>query len=84
MTSARQYYLGLLLVALMALQAQAAESTLKKDVLLWYDAFTTKDPALLDRILSPQWVDIPAPPGEPAGRKARKTFSSSSLPPFLT
>jgi steroid delta-isomerase-like uncharacterized protein len=39
----------------------------KKVVALWYDAFSKKDPALLDEILSDDWVDIPAAPGQPAG-----------------
>jgi hypothetical protein len=37
-------------------------STYKKDVTLWYEAFSKKDPTILDRILSENWVDIPAPP----------------------
>jgi steroid delta-isomerase-like uncharacterized protein len=42
-------------------------NTYKKDVALWYEAFTTKDPALLDKILPETWVDIPSPPGTPPG-----------------
>jgi steroid delta-isomerase-like uncharacterized protein len=41
--------------------------TYKKLVTLWYEAFDNKDAALIDRILSANWVDIPAPPGQPAG-----------------
>jgi len=44
----------------------------KKDVTLWYEAFTKKDAALLDKILHETWVDIPSPPGTapgPAGVK---------------
>ena len=44
----------------------------KKHVTLWYEAFNTKDPALLDRILSEHWVDIPAAPGQPAGPAGAK------------
>ena len=44
----------------------------KKEVTLWYEAFTKKDPALLDRILHETWVDIPAPPGTPAGPEGAK------------
>jgi steroid delta-isomerase-like uncharacterized protein len=47
-------------------------STYKKDVTLWYEAFNTKAPALLDRILSEHWVDIPAAPGQPPGREGAK------------
>jgi len=47
-------------------------NTYRKDVTLWYEAFNKKDPALLDRILSENWVDIPAAPGQPAGREGAK------------
>ena len=47
-------------------------NTYKKDVTLWYEAFTRKDPALLDRILHDDWVDIPSAPGQPAGRESVK------------
>src|SRR5258705_2046693 len=39
----------------------------KENVLLWYDAFSKRDPALLDRILSKNWVDIPPAPDQPSG-----------------
>src|SRR5437764_3930841 len=42
-------------------------NTYKKTVTLWYEAFTKKDPALLEQILHETWVDIPSPPGAPAG-----------------
>jgi len=44
----------------------------KKNVLLWYDAFSKKDPALLDRILSKDWVDIPPAPNQPPGPPGAK------------
>jgi steroid delta-isomerase-like uncharacterized protein len=44
----------------------------KKDVTLWYEAFNKKNPALLDSILSENWVDIPAAPGQPPGREGAK------------
>lgn len=44
----------------------------KKDVTIWYAAFNTKDPRLVDRILSEDWVDIPTAPGQPAGREGMK------------
>lgn len=50
-------------------------NTYKKLVTLWYEAFDNKDPALIDRILSANWVDIPAPPGQPAGPAGLKTDS---------
>ena len=42
------------------------------DVTPWYEAFDKNDPALLDAILSKEWVDIPAPPGQPAGPAGAK------------
>ncbi len=39
----------------------------KKQATLWYEAFSNKDPAILDRILSEDWVDIPSAPGTPVG-----------------
>ncbi len=66
-----------ILISLIACSAVGAEdknpykkedmNNYKKDVTLWYEAFTKKDPALLDRILDETWVDIPSPPGTPAG-----------------
>src|SRR5438093_557880 len=47
-------------------------NTYKQDVTRWYEAFNTKDPALLDSILSEHWVDIPAAPGQPTGREGAK------------
>lgn len=47
-------------------------NTYKKDVSLWYEAFNEKDPALIDEILSENWVDIPAAPGQPTGREGAK------------
>jgi len=38
-----------------------------RNVTPWYEAFDNNDPALLDTILSKEWVDIPAAPGQPAG-----------------
>lgn len=42
-------------------------NTDKKVVTLWYEAFSKKDPTILDRILSEDWVDIPSPAGTPPG-----------------
>jgi predicted ester cyclase len=47
-------------------------ATYKKEVTIWYEAFNTKDPRLVDRILSEDWVDIPTAPGQPAGREGMK------------
>jgi len=47
-------------------------SNYKSDVTLWYEAFNTKDPALLDRILSDNWIDIPAAPDQRPGPEGAK------------
>lgn len=44
----------------------------KKDVLRWYEAFNTKEPALVDGILSEDWVDVPPAPGQLSGRQGAK------------
>src|SRR5207244_1717817 len=64
----RLYILFFLGVTIISADAHAAETHGdKKNVLLWYDAFSKRDPALLDRILSTNWVDIPAAPDQPPG-----------------
>lgn len=45
---------------------------MKNDVVLWYEAFNRKDPALLERVLSEKWVDIPPAPNQPPGPKGAK------------
>lgn len=55
-------------------QAQEAEAPADpaQAVLLWYDAFAQGQPELLDRLLAPEWVDIPSPPSAPPGPAAAK------------
>lgn len=48
-------------------QKKESMNDYKKQATLWYEAFSKNDPAILDRILSKDWVDIPSPPGTPAG-----------------
>ena len=64
--------LGVLLCSPTHAQERDAMNSYKKDVTLWYEAFTKKDPTLLDKILSENWVDIPAAPGQPAGPNGAK------------
>jgi steroid delta-isomerase-like uncharacterized protein len=47
-------------------------NTYKKDVTLWYEAFSNNDPVLIDKILSENWVDIPPAPGQPPGPEGAK------------
>jgi steroid delta-isomerase-like uncharacterized protein len=44
------------------------------DASLWYEAFNKNDPSMIDRILSPDWVDIPAAPHQPAGPAGAKAI----------
>jgi steroid delta-isomerase-like uncharacterized protein len=63
------------LLALMTIgpDVQAADArALKKDVSLFYDAFRKNDPALLDRILRKDWVEIPPAPNQPPGPAGAK------------
>jgi hypothetical protein len=72
-TTKRLYLLFFLGVMMIGPDAHAADARAdKKNVSLWYDAFSKNDPALLDRILSKNWVDIPPAPDQwpgPAGAK---------------
>src|SRR5207302_8873420 len=54
-----------------AVNAQV-RSAVAKDVALWYEAFHENAPSLLDRILAPQWVDIPPAPRQPPGPQGSK------------
>ena len=53
-------------------------NTYKKDVTLWYEAFTKKDPALLNRILDETWVDIPGSARYPRWVERCKTSSRAA------
>src|SRR5437867_12639649 len=58
-------------------------TTEKKTVALWYEAFSTKDAAILDRILAESWVDIPGPPDQapgPAGVKPLLAGLTTTFP----
>ncbi len=59
------FFLGVMMLGPNAHAADARAD--KKNVSLWYDAFSKKDPALLDRILSKNWIEIPPAPGQPPG-----------------
>lgn len=87
MTKMQNFLAVFLCVAICTSASAGTPTSYKHDVLLWYDAFDKNDPRLIDRILSDDWVDIPAgpdqPPG-PAGAKAvlkhlHETFSDFSI-----
>jgi steroid delta-isomerase-like uncharacterized protein len=44
-------------------------SIVVNDVAVWYDIFNKREPALAQQIISEDWIDIPAAPGQPSGRK---------------
>jgi steroid delta-isomerase-like uncharacterized protein len=68
----KKYLLVLLSLFAGSLADAENRNTYKTDVTLWYEAFDKKDPALLDKILSKDWVDIPPAPGQPAGPEGAK------------
>ena len=43
-------------------------SAVMNDVTIWYEAFNKRNAALAEPVMSEDWVDIPAAPGQPAGR----------------
>lgn len=52
------------------------------DVSFWYEAFNKNDPQLVEKILSEDWVDIPAAPGQPPGRKGVKHILAELIATF--
>jgi steroid delta-isomerase-like uncharacterized protein len=52
----------------------AGNPAYKNDVATWYEAFNTKDPALIDKIMSPSWEDIPPAPDQAPGREGAKNI----------
>lgn len=73
--------------SLLAVQASAAPaaSEPKQIAAQWYKAFARHDAGLLDKILAPNWVDIPSPPHIPHGPEAAKTTMAmlvSAFPDF--
>ena len=54
---------------ILCLPAHGQERTaVMSDVTIWYDAFNKRDAALAQQVMSEDWADIPAAPGQPAGR----------------
>jgi steroid delta-isomerase-like uncharacterized protein len=65
-------YLALLLASVLWTPVHAADGDLKKEAALRYEAFSTKNAVLLDRILGDAWVDISSAPNTPPGREQAK------------
>jgi steroid delta-isomerase-like uncharacterized protein len=68
----RTYAVAVSLFVLCSCSARETMPNYKRDVAIWYEAFNTNDPAIVDKILSEDWEDIPAAPGQPAGREGMK------------
>jgi predicted ester cyclase len=49
-----------------------AATQISETVKLFYEAFGSNKPELLDQVLAPEWEDIPLNPGQEAGRDAFK------------
>src|SRR3954463_5920612 len=63
-------YLLITLGLVLCVQAHGQErSVVVRDIAIWYEAFNKRDASLLQEIMSEDWVDIPAAPGQPSGRK---------------
>lgn len=59
--------------ALLCMSGPAFAATqLSETVKLFYQAFNTNQPELLDQVLAPEWEDIPLGPGQATGRDAFK------------
>lgn len=64
-----QKYLLIAVGLILCLPAYGQErNAVMSDVTIWYDAFNKHDAALAQQVMSEDWVDIPAAPGQPAGR----------------
>jgi len=70
------YLIPLLLVLVCAAVMANERKSPAEDVVLWYEAFNNKNPALLDQILSDDWADIPSAPGQAPGARSAKPLLS--------
>ena len=52
--------------------AHSGDPAYKRNVVTWYEAFNTKNPALIDQIMAAGWEDIPPAPDQPPGRAGAK------------
>jgi hypothetical protein len=52
------------------------------NIAVWYDAFNKREPALAQQVVSEDWIDIPAAPGRPSGRKGSNSSSTICLERF--
>lgn len=67
-----KYLLAVMGFVLSSSSAFGQGGDMKTHVTLWYEAFNRKDPALLERVLSEKWVDIPPAPNQPPGVEGAK------------
>ncbi len=59
-----------------------ADAAPSEKIRLFYDSFVKNDPALLDQVLAPDWVDIPPNPGQAPGREAFKPYVANANQTF--
>ena len=65
----KKFLLIALALILVSFPVHGQESrAVMNDVTIWYEAFNKRDAALAEQVMSENWVDIPAAPGQPAGR----------------
>ncbi|MFM0169865.1 ester cyclase [Paraburkholderia sediminicola] len=69
---------------LLAVQASAAPAANepKQIATQWYEAFASHDAELLEKILAPNWIDIPSPPAVPHGPEAAKAAMAMLISAF--
>lgn len=67
-------FIAMIAGSLLAVQVSAASAANepKQVASQWYEAFARHDTELLEKILAPNWVDIPSPPNTPHGPEAAK------------
>lgn len=64
---------GAALAALLFFETPAFAATqMSETVKLFYQALSTNQPDLLDKVLAPEWEDVPLGPGQKAGRDGFK------------
>src|SRR5712671_845005 len=68
----KKYFLSLLALLCWTHAYADNKDTDTKTAALWYEAFNRNDQALLDQVLSKNWVDIPPAPGQPSGPEGAK------------
>jgi steroid delta-isomerase-like uncharacterized protein len=53
---------------ILSLPVHGQERAIMNNVSIWYEAFNKRNAALAEQVLSDDWIDVPAAPGQPSGR----------------